>query len=208
MQVRIEEDSVVIDGYVNAVERKSKRLISRMGEFVERICKGAFRRALERNKNVRLLLNHDWKRDLGGTDNGSLELEEDNIGLRAHAVITDSDVVQKARDGALVGWSFGFTDRVVENSVENGIPTRDVQDLDLYEVSILDRSKVPAYDGTLVTVRADDKALFFGDTMEFRSEEQHEEPNERAKEDANEDKPIDYSTYENMIKEMREGYSE
>ena len=47
MQVRIKGDSVEIDGYVNAVERKSKPLWSRIGQFVERICKGAFSKALQ-----------------------------------------------------------------------------------------------------------------------------------------------------------------
>ena len=55
MEIRIREDAVEIQGYVNAIERKSKPLWSRIGQFVERICKGAFKRALERNDNVRFL---------------------------------------------------------------------------------------------------------------------------------------------------------
>ena len=39
------DDTVEIDGYVNAVERLSKPLSDRMGQFVERICKGAFAKA-------------------------------------------------------------------------------------------------------------------------------------------------------------------
>ena len=81
MQIRLLNDSVEVEGYVNAVERKSKPLKTKIGEFVERICKGAFQRALERNDNVRLLLNHDWGKDLGGTKDGNVELTEDNIGL-------------------------------------------------------------------------------------------------------------------------------
>ena len=79
MEVRIKDDSVEIDGYVNAIERKSKPLNSRIGKFVERIKKGAFKRAIERNDNIRILLNHDWNKDLGGTKDGNLELTEDNI---------------------------------------------------------------------------------------------------------------------------------
>ena len=81
MEIRIKEDSVEIEGYVNAVERLSKPLPSRTGEFVERICKGAFQRALQRNDNVRLLYNHNWSRDLGGTKDGNVELFEEYIGL-------------------------------------------------------------------------------------------------------------------------------
>ena len=39
MKVTIRADSVEIDGYVNAIERNSKPLWSRVGQFVERICK-------------------------------------------------------------------------------------------------------------------------------------------------------------------------
>ena len=66
MQIRIRADSVEIDGYVNAVERNSKPLWSRMGQFVERICAGAFAKALERNDNVEILLNHIRKEPMEG----------------------------------------------------------------------------------------------------------------------------------------------
>lgn len=153
-KIKIRADSVEIEGYVNAVERASKPLRSRIGQFIERICKGAFAKALKRNDDVHILLNHDWQRDLGSTKKGNLDLEEDAIGLKARATITDPDVVTKARNGDLVGWSFGFTDKDVENSVERGMPLREVKDLNLYEVSILDRNMSPAYDGTLVSARS------------------------------------------------------
>lgn len=166
MEIRIKGDSVELEGYVNAIERKSKPLWSRMGKFIERICKGAFSKALGRNDNVRILLNHDWNRDLGGQKDGNLELLEDSIGLRAKATITDKDVVEKARNGELVGWSFGFYDREVANKRdEDGFPLREVIDLDLEEVSILDRSCTPAYDGTLVSVRSAEQSIFYGETF-------------------------------------------
>ena len=56
MQIRIRADSVEIDGYVNAIERNSKPLWSRVGQFVERICKGAFASALKRNDDVRIFI--------------------------------------------------------------------------------------------------------------------------------------------------------
>ena len=161
MKINIRADSVEIEGYVNAIERNSKPLWSRMGQFIERICKGAFKKALKRNDDVKILLNHDPKRELGSTKQGNLELEEDNIGLKARAIITDKEVIEKARNGDLVGWSFGFTDREVENTIERGMPLRAVKDLNLEEVSILDRTKTPAYDGTLIMARDDDGELHF-----------------------------------------------
>ena len=222
MQIKIRADSVEITGYVNSIERNSKPLWSRMGRFIERIAKGAFSRALKRNNNVRILLNHDWNRDLGGQKDGNLELCEDAIGLKARAVITDKEVIDKARRGDLVGWSFGFSDVDVESQLENGMPTRYVRDLELYEVSILDKTKTPAYDGTLVSVRSDEDCHYFGDTfedeIEVRELEEVEEPEVEEAEEvqtevrSDEDEPkqhesVDYSPYEDTLRQMKEDAS-
>lgn len=212
MQINIREDSVEIEGYVNAVERNSKPLMSRMGKFIERIKKGAFARALKRNDDIHVLLNHDWTRDLGSTKKGNLELAEDNIGLRAKCTIYDKDVMEMAKRGDLVGWSFGFWDRDVKNGVENGMLTREVNDLDLDEVSILNRSRVPAYDGTLIMARSEDseKKLFvsepFDSDAQSEQPETREEPSEAKSETKQETKQeIDYNKYKAIIAEMKEG---
>lgn len=227
MEIRVREDHVEIEGYVNAVERNSKPLWSRMGQFIERICKGAFKKALKRNDDVKILLNHNPKRVLGSTKQGNLELEEDNIGLRARATITDPDVIKKARNGELVGWSFGFTDRDVETTIERGLPARAVKDLNLEEVSILDRSKTPAYDGTLIMAREEDGEVHFRgedfiDDVSIETENQQEIEEQSQKDEVqeepieevpkqqdivvenNDNQEIDYSEYETMIKEMKE----
>ena len=229
MKVNIRADKVEIEGYVNAIERDSKPLWSRVGQFIERICKGAFKKALKRNDDVHILLNHDWSRDLGSTKQGNLELEEDNIGLKARAIITDPEVVKKARAGELVGWSFGFSDRDVINSIRDGMPHRAVKDLDLAEVSILDKRKSPAYEGTLITARAEEDVLHFRgedfiDEVEVKEDQPEEQPEtveeattevvvevqEKAPEDDEPkqqeivDKKIDYSKYEEIIAEMKE----
>lgn len=192
--------------------------MSRIGQFIERICKGAFKKAIERNDNVRILLNHNWCRDLGGTKDGNLELYEDNIGLHARATITDRDVIDKAREGSLIGWSFGFKDREVENSVEQGVPIRDVRDLDLYEVSILDSTREPAYEGTLISVRSEEDYQYHGEPLldqphagpePQRSWDEEDsclecelttKPSEPGKAGV---KKVDYSKYENLLKEMK-----
>ena len=212
MKILIREDSVHIEGYVNAIERLSKPLMSRLGQFLERICKGAFFNALKRNDDVKILLNHDPTRVLGSQKQGNLELEEDSIGLRACADITDPEVIKLARQGDLVGWSFGFYD--MPDGVEEGIdedtqlPVRKVREMYLEEVSILDRTRTPAYDGTLIMAR-DDKTLFAGesfiDEVEIE-EEPKEEPIEIREDESAEPETanIDYSVYENLIKEMKE----
>ena len=202
MEIRVVGDSVEISGYVNAIERKSKPLWSRIGQFVERICKGAFKRALERNDNVRILLNHNPTRDLGGQKDGNLELEEDSIGLHARAKITDPEVVKKARDGRLVGWSFGFYDREVENKRdEDGMPLRDVKDLDLEEVSILDDTTTPAYDGTLVAVRSETESIYFGET--FTDDIQIREETPKETEPSTEVKDKHYEEYKKLLEDMK-----
>lgn len=234
MKINIREDKVEIEGYVNAIERYSKPLMSRIGQFIERICKGAFSKAIKRNNDIHILLNHDWNRDLGSTKLGNLELKEDNIGLHARACITDKEVVEKARNGELVGWSFGFSDRDVENGISSkGIPTRAVKDLDLYEVSILDKRKTPAYDGTLICARAETGEIHFrgedfiddiietpeeeiNDVAKATNNEQEENVTEENqsrseqqndvvnnKESQEEAKPIDYSQYESIVEEIK-----
>ena len=186
----------------------------------------ATKKALKRNDDVHILLNHDWTRDLGSTKQGNLELEEDNIGLRVRACITDPEVVKKARAGELVGWSFGFSDRDVINSIRDGMPHRAVKDLDLAEVSILDKRKSPAYEGTLITARAEEDVVHFRgedfiDEVQTKEEQPEETPEEETTTEVVEvqeetpednepkqqeivDKEIDYSKYEEIIAEMKE----
>lgn len=216
MKINIREDSVEIDGYVNAVERLSKPLNSRIGQFRERIKAGAFQRAIERNDDIHVLLNHDIDRDLGSTKQGNLDLHEDSIGLRAKATITDAEVVEKAKRGDLVGWSFGFSDRDVEATEENGVYTRNVKDLDLYEVSILDRSKVPAYDGTIIQARdtnGDPVHLNTGEVMsddkpeiteEKPADKTEEEPQDTRDNSEEKNSTIDYGEWEKLIAELKE----
>lgn len=198
MNIRITNNTLEIDGYVNAVERFSKPLTGAIGRFIERIRAGAFGRAIKRNPDIRMLLNHDPERELASMRDGTLELREDSIGLKAHATITDADVIEKARQGRLTGWSFGFYDMPdgVEAGDENGMPVRNVKDLDLREVSLLDDTKRPAYEGTLVEVRSDGTSdIRYGeDTVtDFIVREDQQAPAD----------PIDYSKWEQMIETMK-----
>lgn len=219
MKIYIRADSVTIEGYVNAVERNSKPLNERGVTFIERIAAGAFKRAIARAKDIRILLNHNWDKDLGGLKDGNLELEEDNIGLKARATISDPEVVADAKRGDLVGWSFGFDD--VDEGVkqlrdeETGLPLRKVNDLELFEVSLLNRKKSPAYAGTLVKVRDDGseeerKILFseeYSEKIEIREEPQEVTQEETPVADPEPEKDPEvkevssdyYAGYRNMI---------
>lgn len=159
MQIEIREDSVIISGYVNAVERYSRPITEdlhgKIRTFIERIKSGVFKKALKKNDDVKVLLNHDVTREVATTKDGTAKLEEDNIGLHAEVTITDAEVVEKARANKLVGWSFGFypVDDIL--GTENGMDARTITDLDLVEVSILDDEHTPAYYGTSIEARAE-----------------------------------------------------
>lgn len=161
MKVTIRSDKVTIEGYVNAVERFSKPLADNRGSFIERILAGCFARALKRNENVFVLLNH-WPNHVvaqtGQEDgNNRATLREDNIGLFAHVETDDARVMEKARAGLLRGWSFGFNTPVQEfEKGKDGMEERTISDLNLVEVSILDDEKIPAYYGTSIETRGDD----------------------------------------------------
>ena len=176
MKYEVRGDSVLITGYVNAVERLSKPIReNRDGNirtFLERIRAGVFRTALNRNDNVLVLLNHDENRVLASTKDDTAILEEDNIGLRAEITITDKEVVEKAREGRLTGWSFGFICNDDEVTTEGKNEVRTVTDMDLLEVSILDDTKSPAYSGTSIETREGGARMKETRTDEFETTEE------------------------------------
>lgn len=158
MKVEIRNNSVHIEGYVNVVERNSRVLPSPRGKFIEQVKAKTFQRALERQGNVDLLFNHKSDRKLGSTKDGNLQLWEDQIGLRAQADITDAEVIQKAKDNQLTGWSFAFT--TIKDSWQDGqdgMQHRTLEDITLPEVSIL--SVTPAYIATSIEARGEDTII-------------------------------------------------
>lgn len=183
MRIEIREDSVMIDGYVNAVERESKVLHNAKGPFVEKIKAGAFQRSLDRAKrtgyNVKVLLNHDYSKELTSTRDATTKIYEDNIGLRCKCEIRDADVVKKAREGKLTGWSFGFLPIKDSWDTENEMSHRELRELELKEVSILDDRKIPAYSGTSIETRDDDliETRAMEDTVETVATSQQNERN-------------------------------
>ncbi|GAB6470136.1 HK97 family phage prohead protease [Bacillus cereus] len=165
MKIEVRGNQVILDGYVNVVDRESRMLPSPRGYFKEKIVPKAFEKALKKAKNVDLLFNHDKNRKLGSIENGNLELYEDNIGLRAIATVTDEQVIEKARNQELRGWSFGFvSEKDSWEEGESGVQKRSIEELELLEVSILDMT--PAYVATSIETRGENTAM-----IEMRSEE-------------------------------------
>ncbi|MBZ9635505.1 HK97 family phage prohead protease [Clostridium sp. FP1] len=180
MKVELRNDSVILEGYVNAVCRDSKILTDANGKFVEQVMPKTFTRAIEKN-SVDILLNHDKSRKLGDTTT-NLKLREDNIGLYARAEISDPDVIHRAKEGNLNGWSFGFLmnkDRK-ENTNTEGLERRFLEDITLKEVSILS-GKTPAYNGTSIQTRDNEETYelrCFDDEIEIIDNTTKEEERE------------------------------
>lgn len=202
MRIEIRNDSVILDGYVNAVLRDSRPIPSNRGKFIEQIEPRAFQKALDRADNVDLLLNHDKNRKLGSTSEGNLQLFEDNIGLRAICTVTDSDVIEKAKNKQLKGWSFGFyTNKDRWEDKDNEIQRRFVEDLDIFEVSIIDNTKTPAYIATSIEQRDDQEVIAENRCNDFKAitvDETIKVIKEKEERDF-----IDYSLYEKEIEMLK-----
>nr|DAQ07631.1 MAG TPA: prohead serine protease [Caudoviricetes sp.] len=198
MQVEVRNDSVLLDGYVNAVARDSKPTLDENGEkFIEQITPKAFERAIGRNEDILCLLNHEPNRKLGSTKDGNIKLFEDNIGLRAICEITDSEVIEKAKEQRLRGWSFGFEAiKEYEETISDNLKRRFIDEMNLLEVSIIDDKKVPCYVGTSIETRAE-KLI----KTEFRG---REAPSVFiTNQSLNTPQEIDYSVYENILKQVQ-----
>ena len=164
MQIEIRSDSIIVRGYVNAVERDSRALQTPKGNFVEQVRSGVWQDAIKKNDDIPILLNHNWNRKLGSTKD-NLKLKEDNIGLYAEARILDNDVIEKAKNDKLVGWSFGFkANKQSWGKTDTDMDRRYLDDITLFEVSILDNTRTPAYYGTSLEARDNEEI-----TIEQRS---------------------------------------
>ena len=143
-----------ITGYAAVWNRMSEDL----GGFREIIAPGAFTRALERGDTIKLLYDHDSATAMASTDNGTLELREDETGLHVWARVDMSDpdvqrVAAKLRSGVVDQMSFAFS---MGDGAEDewdytaGMPVRTIRSVsDLYEVSVV---AFPAYTSTKVAL--------------------------------------------------------
>ena len=204
MKITLRSDSVHIEGYVNAVGRDSRRLRDEYGcEFVEQIQPGTFALALSKSTEpIKILHNHKEEREIGSTET-NLELTEDSIGLFASAEITDPEVIEKARENKLVGWSFGFIplDSRVTYDYDNHLERHIITELDLKEVSIIDDTMLPCYAGTSVHSRAE-MAIRAMDSDVIRTIEiKDEQPRADSIEEPNNHN--DYSRYHETIKKLK-----
>ena len=159
ISLEIRSGGVHIEGYVNAVLRESKPVITPRGRVNEMVEQRTFQKAIDNATNIDILVDHDITQKVGSTSQGNLTLKEDEIGLRATTDITDPYVVEKAKSNQIKGWSFGF--RTIKDSLEmraEKLPLRHLKDIDLKEVSLIINQN-PCYSATSVEVRAGNEEM-------------------------------------------------
>ena len=143
--------STVIVGYASVFNRESENL----GGFVEIIEPGAFRDAIMKD-DVRALFNHDDNLVLGRVKSRTLEMSEDELGLRVSIVPPETtyarDLMAVMARGDVSQMSFAFTlDREDQEWTEDktrGLYVRKIKRIRrLYDVSVVTN---PAYPDTTV----------------------------------------------------------
>lgn len=155
MQIEIRADGAHITGYVNVTEKKSRPVITPHGKVIEEIEPRAFEAAIGRAGNITVTVDHDSTHVYASTDEGTLKLYEDNIGLHADVLIRDETLIDLAKNGKIKGWSFGMYN--VKDEMEpraDDLPLRRVKSLDLDHITLVVK-KSPVYSATSVEIRAD-----------------------------------------------------
>lgn len=138
-----------IGGYAAQFNKEATGL-----SFREMIAPGAFKRTLQSGEPVYLLVNHDTNGiPLASTSGGTLNLSEDEIGLRMEADLDPAN--PKAQElfsaisrGDIAKMSFAFTVAPNGSTREEGLRT--LSDVNLFEVSAV---TWPAYNDTALGLR-------------------------------------------------------
>ena len=170
-----------ISGYAAVFNKRSENL----GGFVEVLRPGAFRKALEKNPDVKCLFNHEPGSLLARTKNGTLTLEENTVGLKFEAVLADTsmarDVWELIQRGDVDQCSFAFSvakdgDKFSEQ--KDGLYLREIYEVDM----LADVSPVvyPAYSQTSVSVRST-KEVLDSHVAVLRAQEQELEIAQKAR---------------------------
>lgn len=126
-----------------------------LGGFTEFIRPGAFARTLMEQPDIRALFDHQSNAILGRTKSGTMTIGEDQRGLFVDITPPDTEtgrsVCESIKRGDIDGMSFGFQTRSDAWSTDDGMPLRELTDVDLSEVSVV---TFPAYPDTAVATRS------------------------------------------------------
>ena len=147
-----DEQKMVLEGYAIVFDQETLIGDKEKG-FIESIDRNALKNA--NMKDVPMKYNHDDSfLIIARTRNNSLRLIVDDIGLKVHAELIDTDsnkdIYKMVKAGLLDKMSFAFTVSSQKIDRSGDIPKRTITGIDrLYDVSIVD---LPAYDQTSIVV--------------------------------------------------------
>lgn len=160
------DNDLTVSGYVNKAGDISKVIgkpdnNGQLQFFYETIDPQAFINSINNRPDGRpidLYADHDPQKLLATTDNGSLELNVDDVGLHMRASIVNTsdgrDAYELIKSGIMGKMSFGFNVRhaIMDYSYasDHKYPLRKVDSLDLMEVSAV---RFPAYLDTNIEAR-------------------------------------------------------
>jgi HK97 family phage prohead protease len=148
-EVRAEGDGMTFTGYASVFNSPSEDL----GGFVEYVAPGAFKRSLQSRNEVKLLWNHDSGEPLASLRGGTMQLVEDERGLKVTAQLPNTtrgrDIAELLRTNVIDSMSFGFN--VIKDSWSRDGQTRTLESVRLFEVSVV---SFPAYSQTQAQVRS------------------------------------------------------
>lgn len=149
------DGTLTLTGYASVTETPYD-----VGFYQETIRRGAFRRTLGENPDVQLLINHAGM-PLARTLSGTLQLEEDNHGLKVTASLDPEDpdaqsLVRKMRRGDIDQMSFAF--QVTDAEWNEEWDERTIRSLSIHrgDVSVVNQGANPA---TIATVRSAEVAM-------------------------------------------------
>ena len=149
IEVRAEGDGMTFTGYASVFNSPSEDL----GGFIEYVAPGAFKRSLQSRNEVKLLWNHDSGEPLASLRGGTMQLVEDERGLKVTATLPQTtrgrDVAELLRTKVIDSMSFGFN--VIKDTWSRDGQTRTLESVRLFEVSVV---SFPAYGATTATVRS------------------------------------------------------
>lgn len=152
-----QDNTATLEGYIT----KFNSPTTLWAGYNEQIDPHAFDVTLADGHNIFLLYAHDWSKPMACTNNGTLVLNADDVGLHFTATVDTSisyiaDTVSLIKNGITAGCSFGF---YVLRDNETYDAASEVYTDTLLEIQLLEGSVLcnPQYTDTQVSARGKDR---------------------------------------------------
>lgn len=147
-ELRTDKENKTIEGHAAVFN-----IITDLGWFREQVIPGAFKNTIK-NDDIRALFNHDANYILGRNISKTLELEEDEVGLRIKIYPGDTtytrDLMISIDRGDISQMSFSFNSILTEWLTEENQPDlRTLKEVKLYDVSPVTFAAYPDTDVAL-----------------------------------------------------------